>query len=396
MTETPYDDSTYDDTTEATDLGPVIESYDMSGDGVYDVEVARFQDGSYYVVVDGNLDGQGDLLGVDMDGDGMVDTMVKDLGDGRYELHQDLDGDGITDQKTELTRDELAAQSPAVLELLDAQFERVDGVVDPVVYPEPPVDPVDPDPVNWVEEGRLVGDPTGDAEHWFVQAQNGFCVPASVAQIVAEYTGQDFADEEHFVERTNELGLFVYDSEGIPGMTANGALELLESYGVPAELTVGSVDTLAQSLEDGRRVMLFVDSGEIWYGEDVEDNAADHAITVTGIDYERGVVIISDTGDPNGNMNELSIADFEDAWADSGYAMVQCDEPAPQDGGPQVAFEPDLVDTLGATRDDATAGDEVAATQVQPQVQSMTDWVTDHPWVLIPVVLGAGTLIAKV
>ena len=46
--------------------------------------------------------------------------------------------------------------------------------------------------VDWIPElvvdGQLVGDPEGASEHWFEQAANGYCVPASVAQIVSEYS----------------------------------------------------------------------------------------------------------------------------------------------------------------------------------------------------------------
>lgn len=414
MTDPTFDDSNDSGTDTDYVSDPVTTSYDLSGDGVFDTELTQFSDGSYYMVMDSDFDANADTVALDTTGDGQVDTLVVRLADDSYVLSTDLDNDGSFDDSNTMSRADLADMFPGALTLLDSQFVAdpgaepnqqpwidptdpgTDPTVDPNNGPDVPVDPSN-DPVNWVEDGKLVGDPSGDAEHWFQQAQNGFCVPASVAQIVAEYTGQDFTSEEQFVNLANEQGLFVVGMDGVPGMTMDGAEQLLNDAGVPAQLTVGTVDTLAQSLEEGRRVMLFVDSGEIWYGEDVEDNAADHAITVTGIDYERGVVIISDTGDPNGNQNELSIADFEDAWADSGYAMVQCDNPAPQDGGPEVSGEPvDDAANLGAERVGDTGTEVAGAVHAPTQIESMSAWVVDHPWVLLPVVLGAGALVAKI
>jgi hypothetical protein len=72
-----------------------------------------------------------------------------------------------------------------------------------------------------------------------------------------------------------------------------------------------------------------VDSGEIWQpgGESVEDDTPDHVLVVAGIDDERGVVILSDPGVPNGSQLEVPIEQFEQAWADSGHQMLVADEP---------------------------------------------------------------------
>ena len=120
-------------------------------------------------------------------------------------------------------------------------------------------------------------------------------------------------------------------------MSDEATLALLEANGIPAELIHGDMATLEQALEDGKGVMLAVDSGEIWYGEATEDDAADHMLVVTGVDEEAGMVYLSDPGNPAGDMLSVPIDVFQDAWADSDNAMIVCDEPAPGFGDDQEA-----------------------------------------------------------
>ena len=265
-----------------------------------------------------------------------------------------------------------------------------------------------------VVDGQLVGDPVGDAEHWFNQAANGYCVPSSVAQIVSEYTGQHFADEDAFVALANELHLFDVGPDGVPSMSLDGALRLLEASGVPASIDpAGTVDELVEHLDEGRRIILAVDSGEIWGTEVAGDtalefDAADHAVVLTGIDLDRGVAILSDPGTPDGNMSEIPLDVLVDAWADADNGMVVCDT-AP--GEAQVAAVPGWgEDVLRPADVDSVAVDAAAPSPVgdgtpvfggtdlddvlpeQGPVDQAVSWVGRHPYVLLPVVLAAGAV----
>ncbi|RZU54149.1 hypothetical protein EV385_6088 [Krasilnikovia cinnamomea] len=254
-----------------------------------------------------------------------------------------------------------------------------------------------PDP-GWVTDGRLVGDPTGDAEHWFEQSANGYCVPASIAQIVSEYTGVHNMDESAFVARANALGLFTVGPDGVPSMGVGGAQKLLEDAGVPAGIEAGiGIETLEDYLAQGRRVMLAVDSDEIWYGRE-DEATADHAVVLTGIDTARGVAVLSDPGTPDGNMLEVPLTVLADAWEDSGNTALVCDEPpggrtpAQPDGAVPVGLP--VADQAGkpvfGVADDATA----ALLAPKGQIESVVSWVVDRPYVLLPVVLAGGALIA--
>lgn len=313
----------------------------------------------------------------------------------------DLDADGqpgadpaVADDAPGVGGDPL--DDPAVVAGLDLPVDGAPFQFDVTPEPEAAVELAPVPESDLVVDGQLVGDPVGDAEHWFEQAVSGFCVPASIAQIVSEYTGTHHADEQHFVQQANELNVFEVGPDGVPGIGIDGALTLLEDAGIPASIEYGDgVETLVEYLDEGRRVLLAVDSGEIWAGEATEDNAPDHAIVATGVDLDRGVVIVSDPGDPEGNLKEYPIDVFEDAWADSGYAAVVCDV-TPEEF---AATAPDLpADAADAAPADgqavpvAAGALDVEATLHESPVEAAVGWTLQHPWIVLPVLLGAGAL----
>ncbi len=377
-----------------TDAG-VAETFDYSGDGVPDFVIERLADGSIVAVSDENGDRLADTMGVDLDGDGDLELTVTRTADG-YHLSVDQDCDGVFETEMDMTREQLLEVDPGVVEALDLHFGVDVGQTAPEAdssfHPVPESE--------FVVDGELVGDPVGDAEHWFEQAVNGFCVPASIAQIVSEYTGEHHADEQHFVERANELKVFEVGVDGVPGIGVDGALALLEDAGIPASIEFGTgVETLVEYLDEGRRVLLAVDSGEIWTGEATEDNVPDHAIVVTGVDVDRGTVIVSDPGDPDGNQKEYPVDVFEDAWADSGYAAVVCDVTPEEFAAPTAAgegFEASGAVEIPAEGLDITGGAggtgldvDAAAEQDGSPVEAAVEWAVQNPWVVIPVLLGA-------
>jgi hypothetical protein len=333
-----------------------------------DIDWNEVGDGVYSADLDGN--GNPDILAVDSSGDGTVDAYLSEQTGGDYVLRVDQDGDGTFEEETTLTRAEMEEVAPSALKLLD-------GTDDPTVAPDQPsspdVDPADPsspvdpahpdvdqadpevDPTdpgtdpdypNVVVDGQIIGDPSGDSKYWFEQAANGFCLPASITQIVSEYTGVTYPDETAFVDWANSEHLFVVGPDGVPGVPFADGVKLLEKAGVPATLEVGDLNSLAEDLAEGRGVVLFIDSGEVWKGETTEDNAPDHAVVVTGIDSSRGTVILSDPGSPTGDQEEVPIETFMDAWADSQYSMIVCDQPAPALAGTPDGGDPAVAGAL--------------------------------------------------
>ncbi|OZC42661.1 hypothetical protein CH289_27085 [Rhodococcus sp. RS1C4] len=205
---------------------------------------------------------------------------------------------------------------------------------------------------------RVHGNPVQWTIDWFYQQVDGYCGPAVVGQLVAEYTDANITDPQHLVDRAVELGLLSAEDPAA-GMMLSDIERLLEDQGVPATISSGSLDDLRARLGDGHAVIAMVDSGEIWQpsSEGVEDERPDHVLVVAGIDDERGVVILSDPGVPNGSQLEVPIEQFEQAWADSGNQMLVADHP-----------DPDLIPAApAATPDSSSSAASSTSTASAPQ-----------------------------
>ncbi|QDO87390.1 hypothetical protein FNH13_02775 [Ornithinimicrobium ciconiae] len=413
-----------DPTFDAADVapGPPIEPatlvMDGSGPDATAVEPDSGLESAWYtlgdvavLVEDTDGDAEADTAWIDLDGDGVADLIVSEV-DGGYLLS---DPTGV-ESDLWLSADEVLASEPELVALLDTTFGQTDGEVDLV--------PEGGGEQQWVQDGRLVGDPMGDAQHWFEQAANGFCLPASIAQVVSEYTGMDFTDEQAFVDIANELGAFVVGPDGVPGLTLDSGVAILHEVGVPAVSGFGDLASLEAQLDAGYSIIVAVDSGELWTGEAQEDHAADHALVVTGIDHERGTVLLSDPGTPGGNLAEYPLGLFENAWADSDHSWILVEQPAsnvtadpssaphdamevvePTDSVPQPApvtseelgdlVQPTPIDTEEILDSIRNPDLSELGTDDDTFLEQTTAWAVQHPWILIPVALVAGRLMSR-
>ncbi|WP_229054902.1 C39 family peptidase [Aeromicrobium sp. Leaf350] len=396
---------------------------DLDGDGVIDTVVEYFDDNTSIATYDTDGDGEVDAADIDSDGDGKVDLAVVDLGNGEVGVYEDPSNPSA--QPVVMDLEEAAEVAPDLVstfgdELGESDFEQTDFDTDsddededdkdspqddededekdsdtPTSWfaPADDSDDKDADPVDFDDEDEddsdddgkhpqgdpsstgLVGDPFGDAELWFEQAVNGTCGPSAIAQIVSEYTGETFANEEEFATWAIDNGVMEVLPDGTTtGMYADDIVEMLEAHGVPAELEEGlEIQDLKEMLADDVGVAVMVDADEYWgpmYGYDPgpENNAVNHIVMVTGIDEDKGVVYVNDTGTPDGEAMEIPIEYFEDAWEDGNNQAVVCDEPAPDtaastvgSGLPQSEAVSTMLDGKWALLPVVLRGDEVAA-----------------------------------
>jgi hypothetical protein len=74
-------------------------------------------------------------------------------------------------------------------------------------------------------------------------------------------------------------------------------------------------------LRDGGAVIVNLNAETIW-DLDGDRTQADHALVVTGVDTDNGVVHLNDSGTDDGADEQVSIDTFTAAWQTSGNEMV--------------------------------------------------------------------------
>lgn len=320
MTPDPYDGGMDDGGFDAAAGGQTM-SYDGDGDGFAET-----------TMIDLDGDGVADMFDAidpttgaehitfDSDGDGIVDTIVSDFdGDGVFDMaSMDSDGDGVLDTSFD----------PETGEVIDGSED--DSTEPPFIVDEETSD--DTYDVDGEGDDLVHGDPMGEMEYHQAQVGPNDCLPTSVAMVLTEVLGDDVPQGD-VVDLANELGLL-----GPTGMSIDGGVQLLEHYGVDAEATTGTLDDLRASLDAGDDVIIGLDADDLYGQGDApfaDDLVSGHAVVITGIDDEAGLVYINDPGFPDGAGVAISIEAFEDAWqdADNSMIVVEDDGSAAADAG---------------------------------------------------------------
>lgn len=115
---------------------------------------------------------------------------------------------------------------------------------------------------------------------------------------------------------------------------------LLEYYGVDCHHGQ-STESMVEELAKGHKVIVAVDSVELWekdnaFINDLKDalggEAANHAIVVKGIKFDEDgepIVVVNDPGLPDGAGMEYSLDTFVSAFADGGFHYVATDTASP-------------------------------------------------------------------
>jgi LysM repeat protein len=229
------------------------------------------------------------------------------------------------------------------------------------------------------DAGLVHGDPSLISDDWFLQRSNGNCVPASLTEVLSQVTGHRFADESVVAERFAALGKPVTAQ----GETLADAETVLDSFGVESHVASdATLSDLEQYLDDGRAIVVGVNADEIWHGDNTAANPtgrANHALLITGIDEARGMVTLSDPGNPDGKNEVVPLDVFKEAWAAGENQLLVTDEPVTHDGvttpGPVVvpvtlnAHTPTTEFALAAGLDDGGSGN----THVVQQGETLWD-----------------------
>jgi hypothetical protein len=114
--------------------------------------------------------------------------------------------------------------------------------------------------------------------------------------------------------------------------------QLLEFHGVHTHTQYnGNLDALTSELAQGHKVIVAVDSGELWNSnlplfDLFHSHEADHAIVVTGLDMSdpgHPKVFVNDPGDPHGAGKPYPLDQFLEAWSASRNMYVATNSAPP-------------------------------------------------------------------
>lgn len=112
--------------------------------------------------------------------------------------------------------------------------------------------------------------------------------------------------------------------------------KLLELHGIGvSQYDHANIFNLVNELSQGHKIIVGVDSGELWgdnlFDKFFEDNQADHALIVSGVDTSdpnNVKVILTDPGTGD-FLKEYPMDEFIDAWQDSDCFMMATNEAVP-------------------------------------------------------------------
>lgn len=321
-----------------------MEEFDSTGDGFYDTEVISY---------DTNHSGMVDMVIVlhDSTGDGNHDTIAKmfdynqDEGIDSVRLHQDIDGDGnyeILAKSYDSTKD---GQIDTIDLYVDFQgngqpdihntydYDPFSGLLTPAnaagfeVGGTHIMDLENFDPQR-VENPELIsGNPEDAIEVWEYQGQTNRCALYSEKFVIEELTGHNINIEE-FTDIAKQEGWFTEDG-GTAFLNMNN---MLDYYGIDNEMSFHkSIEDIENCLNNGGKVIVSIDSDEIWHGKDnnifCPESSANHAVQVIGIDRNdptNPIVILNDSGSPMGKGEMVPLHVFEGAWEQGNSQMIEC------------------------------------------------------------------------
>lgn len=301
-----------------------VTNYDRNGDGIADV-VLQDMDGDEKV----------DNSYFDTDGDGIMDAvvyMVDRDGNGKEDAvsvahFSDTDGDGDFDEISATLYDE----NDRVVSENTMEIDRTDLVeLNPILVDDADngtwytnLENFEP---NTADITKIVGNPAESMQEWECQGETNRCALYAQKFVIEEFTGQEI-DIEEMADFAEARGWF----NEANGTNHEHLTKMLDYFGIENEESFNNdLTDIADCLNDGGRIIVTVDSGEIWCGEnDVysPQTTADHAVEVVGIDYsnpENPMVILNDSGIENGCGVKVPADTFLDAWADGGNYMITC------------------------------------------------------------------------
>lgn len=238
------------------------------------------------------------------------------------------------------------------------------------------------------ENDYFIGDPGAQMDDWIFQDADN-CAIAAELSIIHQFVGDDMSLEEaSYISASNGW----YDP-GF-GTSPDEIGNLMDLYGIPSHSVMGAtVEQLVMEINQGNGVIVGVNADELWDQGILNDikqffldafgldniNPANHAVTVTGVDLSdpsQPMVVINDSGTPNGAAVKYPLDQFVDAWENSGFYYTATDVPIPDSpyaSPSSLGF--DLGDFLGLATTMITG--DILTGEI---VNMGTDYLSDVDW----------------
>ena len=235
---------------------------------------------------------------------------------------------------------------------------------------------------------HYIGEPDSQIDFWHHQELPNDCAIVAQMSTINQYLDHPITEAQAIYDAMSHGWL-------APGGTDPSDVgKLFDLYNVPYHRVDGaSVEQLVGELQEGHRVIVGVNSSELWASGPLEelglwlkkefglDNAfsspADHAVCVTGVDISdpaHPMVIVNDPGDPAGAGKAYPADRFVDAWENSNFYYVATNS-APL-GVAQAGIDLGKVLGIGTTLATSAFGlNPALATMAGEAVQEIVDHV---------------------
>ncbi|CAN5177930.1 C39 family peptidase [soil metagenome] len=185
--------------------------------------------------------------------------------------------------------------------------------------------------LSGIAHAETFGDPYGMAG-WTVEQAYNDCALMAAADVIGQMTGTAPDEEEiiAFAKNTPSVaqpGDMIYDQTDDEDDPKAGTIFedlpiVLAHYGIQGRYVEGaSLRSLEQILGHDGAVIVSVNAESIW-DVDGDRTMSNHALVVTGIDTDEGIVHLNDSGTEDGADEQVSLDTFTAAWQTGDNEMV--------------------------------------------------------------------------